>query len=191
MKKFVLTTFAAVLLAGCATKTDTLKKANFTQQDFVGEWICLTIYPDLSTEVYDRIHLKADGSMTDDETISYMLDKTPMLNYNRISQGNWKLDKNQLTYSFSSQNVTKNHPPRLQAALNDKKQVEKSSALQKVKKLDDGLFKTFSSESYKTQNIELEVVGIKPNYSFGAAQKMNGVTYSSVCMTKEALDKKK
>lgn len=192
MKKLVLTAFAAVLLAGCATKTDTVKKANFTQQDFVGEWLCLIRYPELSTDVYDAIQLNTDSSMLDEELISYMIDgNTPLLTYYRVSEGNWKLDKNQLIYSFTSQNVTKNHSPKLQAALNDKKKVAKSSALQKVKKLDDGLFKTLSNGSYKTTNIELDVLEVKPNYSFEIVQKLNDRTYRGACFSKQEMDKRK
>lgn len=190
MKKFVLTTLALGLLVGCSAKNDT-NKLHFSQQDLVGEWFCLTKYPEIRTETFEQINLSADGAMFGHANIEFMLKETAVLRYQRTAQGRWQLENNQLIYTFQTQDVKKAHANQLEKALNNKQQLAKDKALQKLKQLDDNFFKVYSNQAGKTQEVHFDVLEVKPKTSFLIVQKTDKGKYATYCLSPQSVSKQK
>lgn len=181
MKKYLLPALATLCLAGCSAQKTASSTASFNSQDFVGEWGCSTLYPDLNIQVADEITLKADQQILDRGIVAFPI-QAPVLAYQQMSEGRWNIVGDELVYTFSKEEVKKAHSPALLKDLADSKKVAKDNLLQYLKKMDEGLFSTLS-QGNKNEPIKLTLKELIKGERFVAEEKMGDKAYVTTCVS--------
>ncbi|MBE2895179.1 hypothetical protein [Spirabiliibacterium falconis] len=179
MKKSLLLSllFTTSFLVSCTTPQ------HIQPQQIRGVWGCTTKYDNLGVGTKDIVDIKADGhfrmtgiifdhffeKLTDKKIDDYF---SSILKYSTSSEGQWQLNRNELTYEITQHKATRLISPKLMA------EIQKSLTL---KAMEQAVFDIYSKkEVAEKDKIELVITQFE-KHRFTAEQAFDDSKNISVC----------